>query len=135
MKMSCIIIEDEPLALEKMRGYVLKHSALDLLCTFNNGMDAMLFLNTNHVDLVFIDINLGEMSGINILETSKISSEIIITTAYPEYALKGYELNITDYLLKPFSFDRFMQAVEKVQTAFSQLPKEYIFVKTEYRLE
>ncbi len=139
MKMNCIIIENEPLAMEKLRGFVLKHPSLNLLTVFDNGTDALLFLQLNAVDLVFIDINLGEMSGISMLETSKIAANVIITTAYPEYAIKGYELNITDYLLKPFPFERFMQAVDKALNSVPTLDlsksQQYIFIKTEYRLE
>lgn len=138
MKIQCIIIEDEPLAMEKLKGFVSKHPDLILRSTFNNGADALVFLQANNVDLLFLDINLGEMSGIRILETANISANVIITTAYSEFALKGYELNVTDYLLKPFTFERFMQAVNKV---VNPLPKRelsdqaFIFIKTEYRLE
>lgn len=138
MKIQCIIIEDEPLAMEKLKGFVMKHPDLILKSTFNNGADALVFLQTNNVDLLFLDINLGEMSGIRILETANISANVILTTAYSEFALKGYELNVTDYLLKPFTFERFMQAVKKV---VNPLPKRelvdqaFIFIKTEYRLE
>lgn len=139
MKINCIIIEDEPLALERTREYVLKLSFLNLLSTFDNAFDALAFLKTNRVDLIFLDINLGEFSGIQLLETSAVSSQVIITTAYQEYALKGFDLKVTDYLLKPFTFERFVQAVDRVQ---SNLPakkspaiKNFIFVKTENRLE
>ncbi len=138
MKIQCIIIEDEPLAAEKLKGFVTKHPNLILHSIFNTGADALVFLQSNTIDLVFIDINLGEISGIRILESSKISANVIITTAYSEFALKGYELNITDYLLKPFTFERFMQAVNKV---INPLPKResidqaFTFIKTEYRLE
>jgi two-component system LytT family response regulator len=139
MAINCIIIEDEPLALERTRGYVLKLPFLNLVATFENGADAMVFLRTNPVDLLFLDINIGEMTGIQLLEAADIKREVIITTAYNEYALKGFELNVTDYLLKPFTFERFMQAVDKVQANLakkdSATDKKYIFVKTEYRLE
>jgi DNA-binding LytR/AlgR family response regulator len=82
---------------------------------------------------------MDELSGIELLESSKIESKVIITTAYQEYAIKGYELNVTDYLLKPFTFDRFLKAVNKAQESMSQSalssPPENIFVKTENRLE
>ena len=94
---------------------------------------------TNKIDLIFLDINMDELSGIQLLESTKIESDVIITTAYNEYALKGYDLNVTDYLLKPFSFERFIQAVDKVQSNLSKSnvvqEKKFIFVKTEYRLE
>ena len=139
MPINCIIVEDEPLALERTKSYVLKLPFLNLLSTFDNGMDALVYLKSNKVDLIFLDINMGEMSGIQLLQAGKVTSKVIIITAYQEYALKGYELNVTDYLMKPFTFERFVQAVERVQDNLSKeevLPdKSFIFVKTEYRLE
>jgi len=138
-KYTCIIIEDEPLALEKTRDFVSKTPFLHLSATFDNALTGLSYLNNNKVDLLFLDINMDELSGIELLESSKISSQVIITTAYPEYALKGYELKITDYLLKPFTFNRFLQAVNKAQENIvhrnSDSQPEFIFVKTEYRLE
>ena len=138
IKIKCIIIEDEPLAQERVRGYVSKIPNLELVGSFENGIDALFFLKSNEVDLLFLDINIGEFNGIQFAETLKNPIQIIITTAYPEYALKGFDLNVTDYLLKPFTFDRFMLAVERVQLKpinEVQAPKSYIFIKTEYRLE
>lgn len=139
MKLRCIVVEDEPLAMERTVSYVRKIPALELLKSFDNAMDAYTFLKNEKVDLIFLDINLGELSGLQLLESTHIKSEVILTTAYPEYALKGYDLNVTDYLLKPFKFDRFLQAVDKVikkQTASEQSSaKEFLFVKTENRLE
>jgi DNA-binding LytR/AlgR family response regulator len=136
---SCIIIEDEPLALERTRSFVDKIPFLNLCGTFDNALNGLAYLKANKVDLLFLDINMDELTGIELLESSKIESQVIITTAYQEYAIKGYELNVTDYLLKPFTFDRFLKAVNKAQenrtanlapTAF-----DFIFVKTENRLE
>lgn len=141
MKIKCIVVEDEPLAMERTLSYVQKIPVLELVNSFDNAMDAYTFLQKEQVDLIFLDINLGELSGIQLLESTKISSHVIITTAYPEFALKGYDLNVTDYLLKPFLFDRFFQAVDKVIQQAAQkrtvapTPKEFIFVKTEHRLE
>ncbi|MBX7169419.1 MAG: LytTR family DNA-binding domain-containing protein [Pyrinomonadaceae bacterium] len=139
MKINCIIIEDEPLALERTQDFVRKLPFLNLLATFDNAIDALAFLKEKKVDLIFLDINLGEFSGINLLETNAVHAQVIITTAYQEYALKGFDLKVTDYLLKPFTFERFVQAVDRVQ---SHLPKKqfvtnrnFIFVKTENRLE
>lgn len=138
-KYSCIIIEDEPLAMERTKSFVDKIPFLNLCGTFDNALDGLSYLRSNKVDLLFLDINMDELSGIELLESSKIDSRVIITTAYQEYAIKGYELNVTDYLLKPFTFDRFLKAVNKAQESMSQpalsLPPEYIFVKTENRLE
>lgn len=138
-KYSCIIIEDEPLALERTKGFVVKTPFLNLLNSFDNALDGLAFLNANKVDLLFLDINMDELSGIELLESSKLDCQVIITTAYAEFALKGYELDIADYLLKPFTFERFLQAVNKtisknnVQETESEL--KHIFVKTENRLE
>lgn len=139
MKLKCIVVEDEPLAMERTVSYVRKIPALELLKSFDNALDAYAFLKNEIVDLIFLDINLGELSGLQLLESTSIKSQVILTTAYPEYALKGYDLNVTDYLLKPFKFERFLQAVDKV---IQKQPgrevssvKEFFFVKTENRLE
>jgi len=140
MNLNCIIVEDEPLALERTRSYVQKLPYLNLLATFDNATDALIFLSSNTVDLIFLDINMGEFSGIQLLETADIKAAVIITTAYDEYALKGFDLHVTDYLLKPFTFARFLQAVDRVvqanpTKAEQSGDKKFMFVKTEYRLE
>jgi len=140
MHTKCIIIEDEPLALERTKGYVLKLPFLQLLGTFDNGIDALAFLKTNEVDLIFLDIHMDELSGIQLLESANITSQVILTTAYDAYALKGYELRVTDYLLKPYTFERFVQAVDRAQSLMQKqepaaASRSFIFVKTEYRLE
>lgn len=137
MRISCIIIEDEPLALEKTRNCVLKLPYLQLLGAFESGTEAIAFLNTNPIDLVFLDIRMDELSGIQLLESTKISSQVVLTTAYNEYAIKGFDLSVTDYLLKPFTFERFMQAVDKVRNNLMKetlKEKRFIFIKSEYRL-
>ena len=139
-KFTCIIIEDEPLALERTKDFVNKVPFLSLSATFDNALTVLDYLNNNSVDLLFLDINMDELSGIELLESSKITSQVIITTAYQEYAIKGYELNVTDYLLKPFNFNRFLQAVNKAQENLSsrgaiETQRDFIFVKTENRLE
>ncbi len=139
MKINCIIVEDEPLALDRAKEYVQRLPFLHLLTSFDNALDALAFLKSNAVDLMFLDINLGSFSGIQLLESATIPSQVILTTAYHEYALKGYELKVTDYLLKPYTFERFMQAVDRAQQLLpKQNPsngKPFIFVKTENRLE
>jgi two-component system LytT family response regulator len=139
MKISCIIIEDEPLALERTKSYALRLPYLQVLSTFDNAIDALLFLKANKVDLILLDINMDGFSGIQLLEAAKPTSEVIITTAYPEYALKGFDLNVTDYLLKPFTFERFILAIEKAQNNLVKtdvaVENKFIFIKTEYRLE
>jgi len=138
-KYTCIIIEDEPLALERTKDFTEKIPFLKLCATFDNALDGLAFLKANKVDVLFLDINMDELTGVELLESSKIDSQVIITTAYQEYALKGYELNVTDYLLKPFNFNRFLQAVNKAQENLTQIAPDatvdFIFVKTENRLE
>lgn len=138
-KFSCVIIEDEPLALEKTIDFVNRVPFLRLSASFDNALSGLDYLNNNKADLLFLDINMDELSGIELLESSKINTQVIITTAYEEYALKGYELKITDYLLKPFTFNRFLQAVNKAQENLAHRnldsTPDFIFVKTEYRLE
>jgi DNA-binding LytR/AlgR family response regulator len=138
MIIDCIIIEDEPLAMERVTEYVGKVPYLHLTGTFDNGLDAIGFLKDHRVDLIYLDIKMDELTGIQLLESLVAKPEIIITTAYPQYALKGFELSVTDYLLKPFSFERFLQATEKVYNKLNQAypsEKNYLFVKTEYRME
>lgn len=139
-KYRCIIIEDEPLAMERTKMFVQKVPFLTLVATFENALSALSFLKSNVVDILFLDIHMDELSGIELLESSQISSQVILTTAYQEYALKGYELCVTDYLLKPFTFNRFLQAVTKAQkvlnnTGIDDNPNDFIFIKTENRLE
>lgn len=138
MVINCIIVEDEPLALKRTQGYVEKIPYLKLLKAFDNGFEAIGFLKKQHVDLIFLDIKMDELNGIQLLESLDKKPHVIFTTAYDTYALKGYELNVTDYLLKPFSIERFIQAVEK---AFFQMnrsiagERDFFFVKSDYRIE
>lgn len=135
---SCIIVEDEPLALKRTTEYVGKIPYLDLLQSFDNGFEAIGFLREQHVDLMFLDIKMDELTGIQLLESIENKPHIIVTTAYSEYALKGYELNVTDYLLKPFTIERFIQAVEKVSFQISNRNddvQDFFFVKSDYRIE
>jgi len=142
---TCIIIEDEPLARERTAGYVARLPFLQLLTVFDNGTDALVYLKTHPVDLVLLDIRMGELSGIRLLEMGGLTSQVIIITAYDEYAVKGFELSVTDYLLKPYTFERFLQAVEKArgnltrqtqtQTPIPVPERKFIFIRTEHRLE
>jgi DNA-binding LytR/AlgR family response regulator len=138
MIINCIIVEDEPLALERTKSYVQKIPYLNLIGEFDNGVDALAFMKNDQVDLILLDIEMDDLTGIELLKTLINPPKIIIITAYENYALQGYELNITDYLLKPFSFERFLQAVEKtyenLRTKSIEL-KDHLFVKTEYRME
>jgi len=137
MRIDCIIVEDEPLAQDRIRGYMSRLPYMHLLGVFDGAIEAMAFLQSHAVDLVFLDINMGDFSGIQLLESMKVNSQVILSTAYHEYALKGYELNVADYLLKPYTFERWLQAVDKVQAGRSRVgtERQFIFVKSEYRLE
>jgi two-component system, LytTR family, response regulator len=138
MVINCIIVEDEPLALKRTKEFVNQVSYLNLMASFTNAIDAIGFLKKNAIDLIFLDIEMDGFTGIEFIESLSFNPQIIITTAYDKYALKGFELNVTDYLLKPFRFDRFLTAVERVYNIISKDKKEdknFIFVKTEYRLE
>ncbi len=141
MKLSCIIIEDEPLAAEKLKGFVQRSPYLELKETFRSSLNGLKFIKENPIDLVFLDIQMDEMTGIELLESLSVKPLVILTTAYQEYALKGYELHVSDYLLKPFDFARFLKAVDKVYEAFALRAQSgttstgCIFVKTEYRIE
>ncbi|MFK7776304.1 MAG: LytR/AlgR family response regulator transcription factor [Saprospiraceae bacterium] len=136
MKINCIIVEDEPIALERTKYFIEKLPLLNLVAAFDNAIDALAYLKLNPVDLIFLDIEMEELTGIELLENATITAQVIITTAYDKYALKGYELNVVDYLLKPFSFERFLKAVDKVQViSKTKTPQEFIFIKTAHRLE
>ena len=144
MQINCIAIDDEPLALSKLEGFISKVPELKLIRTFDNSIEAIGWLKENNADLIFLDIQMEQLTGIQFLESVGSNSRVILTTAFDQYAIRGFELNVTDYLLKPFSFQRFIQAVNKVMDHYSQkhnnrqlsqMNDSYIFVKTEYRLE
>ena len=136
---NCIIIDDEPLAIEKLVNYIAKLPELNLLKTFSSGISAIDFLKTNSVDLLFLDIEMKELTGIQLLESISLNSKVVITSAYKEYAIKGFELKVCDYLLKPITFERFVKAydkvVEELNLTTGRINHKRIFIKTEYRLE
>lgn len=139
MIINCVIIEDEPLAMERLKSYVLQVKYLNLIQCIDNAFDALSIMRTEKIDLLFLDIQMDGFTGVQLLESMAKRPEVIITTAFDKYALKGFELNVSDYLLKPFTFERFLQAIGKVYDKLNWLnqaeAKNYIFVKTEYRLE
>lgn len=112
--MNCIIIEDQLPAQRILTKYINDLGTLNLMGTFTDAIEAMDALKSLEIDLIFLDIHLPKLSGIDFLKTLNHPPQIILTTAFSEYALEGYELNIVDYLLKPFSFNRFIKAVNKV---------------------
>ncbi|MBO2012102.1 LytR/AlgR family response regulator transcription factor [Hymenobacter negativus] len=134
--MKCVIIEDEPLAAERVREFAGRLPDLTIAATFDNAVPALRYLLATPVDLLFLDLHLGELSGIQLLELLRPDCAVIILTAYEQHALKGHELNVTDYLLKPFTFERFAQAVERARRQRLPPPEpSFLFIKTQYRLE
>jgi len=115
-KINCIIVEDEPLAIKVLTDYVSQVPFLELKGAFKDAILATEFLRNNTVDLIFLDIHLPKLKGMAFLKTLTHPPAVIITTAYHQYAVEGFELNVTDYLLKPFEFERFLVAVNKVRT-------------------
>jgi two-component system, LytTR family, response regulator len=115
-KIKCIIVEDEPLAVKVLADYVTQTPFLELQGTFKDAILATEYLRDNVVDLIFLDIHLPKLKGMAFLKTLVDPPDIIITTAYHEYAVEGFNLNVTDYLLKPFEFERFLIAVNKVKS-------------------
>ncbi len=114
-KLQTIIIEDEELARNLLRSYLKDHPDVDIICECENGFDGVKAINDKKPDLVFLDIQMPKITGFEMIELLDYKPQIIFTTAYDQYALKAFELNAVDYLLKPFSKDRLLAAVEKVQ--------------------
>lgn len=135
--MTCIIIDDEPLAIDLLESYASKIEDLEVIGTYNNALDALKLLRETTVDLLFLDIQMPEITGVEFKKIINPDIKVIFTTAYSEYAIESYDLNAVDYLLKPITFQRFLQAVEKVNknsvSAVAEVSKDYLFVKTEYR--
>lgn len=143
-KLSCIIVDDEPVARKILQEFTEQVPFLELLGKFESAMKAEEFLKSRQPDIIFLDIEMPKVSGLQMLKRVNIESMVILTTAFPQYALDGYELDIIDYLLKPFALHRFLKAVQKakdfyemknVPTAIGTTPPSYIFIKSEKRIE
>lgn len=132
---TAIAIDDEPKAIEVIKFHASKIENLDLIVHFYNPKEAITFLRQNPVDLIFLDINMPNMSGLEMLEELKLKPNIIFTTAYSDFALESYSYNAVDYLLKPFEFDRFQMAVHKVEEriAFQKNQNSFFFVKDGFK--
>lgn len=122
-KINCVIADDEMLAREVIQSHVSKLDNLNLVGTCANGIEAYAVLNTQHVDLLFLDINMPQLTGLALLKTLKNPPAVILTTAYREFALDGFELGVIDYLLKPISFERFLKAINKFMNTTGLLSK------------
>ena len=127
--MNCIIIEDEPAAQSILESYISKCTDLRCCNTFADAFSAQNFLDANAVDLIFLDINLPEMSGVSFLRSLVRPPLVIFTTAYPQYAVDGFDLEVVDFLLKPFSFERFYKAVNKAREKFSTRTQTVLPIK------
>ncbi|MEI6694977.1 MAG: LytTR family DNA-binding domain-containing protein [Bacteroidota bacterium] len=125
-KIKCLIVDDEPLAQRIIEKYAEDIPTIEITSKCNNAFEAMQALNDLDIDLMFLDINMPKLSGINFLKTLKHPPLCIITTAYSEFALEGYELDVVDYLKKPFSFERFLKAIQKAQERVKESSKETI---------
>lgn len=148
-RIKCIIIDDEPIALQYLSNYAAQIPQLELVAVYSKAVDASGIIESGEASLVFLDIHMPGMSGIEFIRTLQKKPAIILTTAYSEYALQGYDLDVADYLLKPISFERFAKAVNKVlrrismegksgvvapaAVHFPMLPHDFIFVKSGYK--
>ncbi len=147
--MKCAIIDDEPLAVELLKDFVSKVETLELVTTFTNAIDAISVINQSEIDLLFLDIQMPNFTGIDFLKALEKKPMVIFTTAYSEYAVEGFDLGAVDYLVKPIPFHRFLKAVVRAQQAFqttklplaktttevSQAPEitpDFMFVRSEY---
>lgn len=137
--MRCIIVEDQPPAQRILKKFIQDVPTLELVEVFSDGLKAMEFLNMESVDLMFLDIHLPKINGLEFLKSIPEPPQVILTTAFSEYALEGYDLNVVDYLLKPFSFQRFLQAVNKVSAKYEQIsskndapPLSEIYIKSSH---
>ncbi len=142
--MKCIIIDDEPLAIELLSDYVSKLPDLELVGSYTNPIEALHSLEKQPVDLIFLDIQMPELTGIQFMKITKGKTKFILTTAYDNYALESYEYEVVDYLMKPISLDRFLTSVEKAKKAMSAAPTiaptpaaiaNFMFVKSGHKTQ
>jgi DNA-binding LytR/AlgR family response regulator len=138
-QITCLVIDDEPSAQKILEQYINDTPQLKLLKTCNDALQAREFLDQQSADLLFLDINMPKLSGISFLNSMPDPPAVILATAYDDYALKGYELDVVDYLLKPFSFERFLLAISKVEDRISDTAKtNHLFIKADkktYRID
>lgn len=132
MKIRSVIVDDEPSSQKVLESYIKKIPSLELVKILDNGLEAQVFLANNSIDLMFLDINMPSISGLELLASLTTKPKVIFTTAYAKYAVNGFNLDAVDYLLKPFSFDRFFKAVSKVKP--QRLHSDSIFIKENKKL-
>jgi two-component system, LytTR family, response regulator len=144
MKIKCIIVDDEPFAQKGLEEYIKEVDFLELVSVCDNAMQAYPLLHNNKADLILLDIEMPELSGIDFIKSLKKMPAVIFTTAYPEYALQSYDLDVIDYLVKPISFQRFLKAVNKAKHFLADKLKDpshtagendYLFLKVNHQLE
>lgn len=139
MAFKCIIVDDEPPATRILENYIGKVNFLEKVGVFNDSLKALEFLNTQSVDVIFLDIQMSQLTGLQISKIISKDIKVIFTTAYPDFALEGFELNAVDYLLKPIAFERFYQAVSKlnseskieVSNTNNSTAPDFLFIKTD----
>lgn len=134
MKTKCLIVDDEPLAIELIETHISQMDSFEVVATSHNAIKAFEILKTQTIDLIFLDIQMPMMTGIDFIKTLKNPPKVIITTAYRDYAVEGYELDIVDYLLKPITFERFFRAIEKYHQLTQKntvIQKETVNIKSE----
>ena len=137
MKLKAVAIDDEPLALEVIKQYCMQYAGINLMQTFDNAIAGLDYIDQYKPDLLFIDIDMPDINGIDLVNRIQSKPMIIFTTAYKEFALEGFELEAVDYLLKPFGFERFEKAVQKALSQYkvhSTTKAAHIFVYSEYRM-
>ncbi len=137
-KLACIIVDDEPLAIEVIESYVQQFDSLELKRSFQNPIKAFEYIRNNKIDLIFMDIQMPKLTGLDILRSLHSKPQVIITTAYRDYALEGFELEVTDYLLKPISFERFVKAISKIRghqfDPKEGMSRDYVFLKVDKKM-
>jgi two-component system LytT family response regulator len=150
----CLVVDDEPLALHILEDYISKVPFLELVKATTNPIEALTMVQEGNIDLVFLDVQMPELTGIQFLKIANGKTKVILTTAYSQYALEGYELDVVDYLLKPIAFDRFFKAAQKaqgiiqpnvkqavveptqqIQQQQQEFSSDFIFVKSEYKIQ
>ncbi len=137
--LKCLIVDDEPLSLDILEKYIQDIPDIELVGRCLDAFEAIKVLQNNKIDLLFLDINMPKLSGINMVKTMDVLPEVVFTTAYPEYAVEGFELEVLDYLLKPISFERFVKTIHKARkklesTQNRSVPSDFMMVKSNKKL-